>query len=232
MARINNFTPGTISGKLGDLVFFSKNGKTFVRSAGRRRTTPGPRELARREKFAMSIEIARSINKIPELKALWEINKSTKGSAFNAIQKDNYHRVTGRTLDRTPAIIPEAIFETEDGEKSERVMIEAGRMRFKLRVEEITDVILHGFEDTAIAAGVIFAQESLSAGVEPYKFLGLRGVLEKRGREYYVVMDIDGHTLRGLENYDKADLYFALVNGKKGCGNFRRAVKSSYGVMK
>ncbi len=221
MARITGFIEGSFSGKLGNLVCFKKNGKTFLRTVGIRKTKPSPNELSRREKFAMSTKLAKNINSVPELKLLWDAKKSTKGTAFNAIQKANYIRVDGKDVYKAAAIIPDAF---SFSEPSETASIDGNLLRFKLNKDETSGIYTNKIRDKAVIAGIIFMKDALYSGYATFRFTGVKGTLEKKGKNDYAVINLYDSILRAMEAFDSFTLYFGLVCGDKGFGNFSRII--------
>ncbi|MFA7361905.1 MAG: hypothetical protein WC139_12810 [Candidatus Kapaibacterium sp.] len=221
MARITGFLDGKISGKLGNFVYYGKNGKTFLRTIGIRKTDPSSSEIARRKKFAMSIKLAKSINSVPELKSLWDAYKSSKGSACNAIQKANYVRVNGDDIYIAAAIIPDALSFCEP---AETVTISGNMLRFKLNNDETSGIYNNNLRDKAVIAGVIFMKDVIYSDIVPFRFTGVKGTLEKEGKNDYAVINIEDFTLRAMEAYDSFTLYFGLVCGDIGFGNFSRTI--------
>lgn len=220
MARLTDFIEGKISGKLGNFVYFGKNGNTFIRTVGKRKTNPTLREIKNRNKFAISIKLAKSINDVPELKKLWDANKFTKGSAYNAIQKANYVMVDGNDVINA-AIIPDAL---SFNEPSESVSIEGGMLRFKLNKDETSGVYTNNIRDEAVIAGVIFMKDVLMHQYDPCNFIGLKGSIIKKANKDYAVINFDERTLRTMDMYDSFTLFFGLICGDKGFGNFSRTV--------
>ncbi len=221
MARITGFIEGSFSGKLGNFVCFKKNGKTFLKTKGIRRTKPSPNEIARREKFAMSTKLAKSINSVPELKSLWSTFKSEKGSACNAIQKANYIKVNGTDIHGAAAIIPDALTFREP---SETVTINGNMLRFKLNKDEMSGVYSNNLRDKAMIAGVIFMKDAVYSGIVPFWFTGVKGTLENKGKNDYAVINLYETILRIMDAYDSFTLYFGLVCDDKGFGNFSRII--------
>lgn len=220
MARITYSSKGRISGKVGDLVFFNRGNKSFVRRAAKSHIDLSPNGMARREKFGMSIKLAKGIYSVPELKELWEKNKIGKGTAFNTIQKENYHNVNGRDFIDTPSIIP-GLFTSNQSAKT--VKFSGNEIRFKLSEDETFEIFDNCIKDGAIIAGVLFLNDCNYSCNEPYRFIGVKGRLEKKRNQDYAVINAD-FILRKMEMYGSCVLYFGIVSGDVGFGNFSRVI--------
>jgi len=221
MARIKYFSTGRISGKVGDLVYFNRGNKSFVRRAAISHIDMSPNGIARREKFAMSIKLAKGIYSVPELKELWEKNKSGKGTAFNTIQKENYHIVNGRDFIDTPSIIP-GIFTSN--QSAITVKIAGKEIRFKLSKDEAFENSDNCNKDEVIIAGVLFLNDCNNFCNEPYRFIGVKGRLEKKRNIDYAVINLNEAILSIMDAYDSYTIYFGLVCGDMCIGNFSRVI--------
>ncbi len=99
MAKFKKEILGKVKGALGDVTFRQRNGKTYL-STRPDSFVPGndPGSIARREKFSLSIKLAKQINSIPELKELW-LNDTPQGTlAFNHIMRSNYPMIDSSEL--------------------------------------------------------------------------------------------------------------------------------------
>lgn len=219
MARVTNILGSTISGRYGDMVFYNRKGKSFVRSVGRRRSSPSSKEIERREKFAMSSKMAKCIYGIPELKSLWNKFAGTNGTGFQAIQRINYQRVNVGDILRAPAIVPDSVLFSEP---VERVRIEEGILRFKLNTDEIFGIDRNDLIDKTVIAGMIFTRYKLNVLLDDFRFHGVKGIVEKRGKCYCAVINIIPPVINALNEYEEARIYFSLVCGDTGIGNFSR----------
>jgi len=104
---------GTISGKIGGLVYRNRNGKTYVSKAPRAGTRSFDPERQKREnKFGMSIKIASAIYGNTTLKQIWanESGKS-KGAVHNIIMKEIYSQLDESNPTDIGCILPNFGFE-------------------------------------------------------------------------------------------------------------------------
>lgn len=91
MARIEASVLGNLSGKLGQLVARVRKGETILAASPSGYTVPQtPEAIARRQKFKVTIQLAKVINEISDLYKIWNKVKSPKLSVINMIVKKNY----------------------------------------------------------------------------------------------------------------------------------------------
>ena len=221
MARILNSSVTGISGKVGNLVFFRRNGKSFVKRAGIRKIDMSPSGIARREKFAMCVKLAKCINRIPEVKALWDKHKAVGGSAYQVINKHNYHRTDGNDIFDVPEIVPDSV---SFNKSSETVSVISDTIRFKLNLDEISGISRKDLKENTIIAGVLFFLDNLSYSKEQYIFVSVKGSIVKSGKSCYAGINLPFYSSQYFKDYSTARLYFALVCGEKGVGNFMRLI--------
>lgn len=223
MARILNSTEGRISGRIGDFVFYNRGNKSFVRRAGIRKIDMSPGGIARREKFAMCVKLAKCINRIPEVKALWDKLKVKSGTAFQVISKHNYHRTNGRDIFDVPEIIPDAV---TFNKSSETASIISDTIRFKLNPDEISGISRKDLKENTIIAGVLLMLDHIYYSKEPYKFVNVKGSIVKSGKSYYAEINLYQSIVRCIKEHLTTRLYFGLVCGDKGVGNFMRIISN------
>jgi len=68
-----------MSGKMGDKVFFTRNGQIFCRKAGKRQTQVKASEKARREKFGIAARATNRIMNDPIVREYWEKQYRAQG---------------------------------------------------------------------------------------------------------------------------------------------------------
>ncbi|MDR3667466.1 MAG: hypothetical protein P4L35_11545 [Ignavibacteriaceae bacterium] len=107
MARLIGGIFGMVSGKVGDVVYRRRFGKTIACALPSKRTTPlSEREIALRTKFAFAGKIAKTINSIEILKHFWKPNKSEQGTSCNKIFKNNYRMIEVKDLSGEISVVP------------------------------------------------------------------------------------------------------------------------------
>jgi hypothetical protein len=112
MAQLKKQVLGTISGAVGDVLFRVMNGNTYV---GTKPSSfmPGmdTASINRRMRFSMATKFARSVNSVPELKAIWKNVTPSRLSQYNMMVKINYHNVQHNSVSNLIKLVPEIGFE-------------------------------------------------------------------------------------------------------------------------
>src|SRR5664280_2817389 len=95
MARLLTQVLGTMSGSVGDIVFRRRGGRSYV-SAHPSGYTPrtDAATVARKKQFKTAVEIAKNINSIALLKAVWPTDSSKLVSKFQKMVSVNYKLVS------------------------------------------------------------------------------------------------------------------------------------------
>jgi hypothetical protein len=91
MAIVNNSEYEGFSGRLGNIIFRQRNGKTVAyRVPGKIKKSESEASVAVRKKLTPMSQFAANICSLPELKFLWEFKKDIKAkSAYHKIEKYN-----------------------------------------------------------------------------------------------------------------------------------------------
>src|ERR1035438_8283601 len=112
MARLLTQVLGTMSGSVGDIVFRRRGGRSYV-SAHPSGYTPrtDAATVARKKQFKTAVEIAKNINSIPLLKAVWPTDATKLVSKFQKMVSVNYKLVSGEDLTGQPTLTPSLGFE-------------------------------------------------------------------------------------------------------------------------
>lgn len=107
MAKFKKEILGKVNGALGDITFRQRNGKTYL-STRPDSFIPGndPASVARREKFSLSIKLAKNINKIHELKEAWDQDAPQGTTTFNHIMRSNYPMIDSNDLSGIIKLVP------------------------------------------------------------------------------------------------------------------------------
>ena len=112
MARLLTQILGVMSGSVGDIVFRRRGGRSYV-SAHPSGYTPrtDAATVARKKQFKTAVEIAKNINDIPLLKAVWPVDSTKLVSKFQRMVSVNYKLVSGADLTGQPTLTPNLGFE-------------------------------------------------------------------------------------------------------------------------
>ena len=112
MARLLTQILGVMSGSIGDIVFKRRGGRSYVSAhpSGYTSRTDAA-TVARKKQFKTAVEIAKNINSIPLLKAVWPTDPSKLVSKFQKMVSVNYKLVSGEDLTGQPTLTPTFGFE-------------------------------------------------------------------------------------------------------------------------
>jgi hypothetical protein len=93
MATVNNIFFKGVRGKLGNVVFFTRNGKTFMRMAseGGRKRKPTPQQNKITSKFSEAVKYARAVLETPELKKLYTARDYKSRGVYQLAFRDAFH---------------------------------------------------------------------------------------------------------------------------------------------
>ncbi len=94
MAEIKSSVITEISGRLGNIVFYSRNGKNFARKWVMPCDPRTEKQIAQRQNFARLVKIWQNMN--PAERKSWINHPSRKGSAYNAFMSENLRRLNNR----------------------------------------------------------------------------------------------------------------------------------------
>jgi hypothetical protein len=170
MARLLTQVLGVMSGSVGDIVFRRRGGRSYV-SAHPSGYTPrtDAATTARKKQFKTALEIAKNINSIPMLKAIWPADPTKATSKFNKMVSVNYKLVSGTDLTGQPTLTPEQGFSIP----SAVVEIGANAVTFTADALGVDLGIDTSIEKTYIVTGLIVMNaptDPLSPDIEILKF--------------------------------------------------------------
>ena len=112
MARLLTQVLGIMSGSVGDIVFRRRGGRSYVCAHPSGYTSRNDAAtVARKKQFKTAVEIAKNINDIPLLKAVWPSDPSKLVSKFQKMVSVNYKLVSGEDLTGQPTLTPTLGFE-------------------------------------------------------------------------------------------------------------------------
>jgi hypothetical protein len=83
MERILQFYEKGLSGKMGDIVYYQRRGKTHIRKVPAKPSKPGtPKQTANRERFATAQRFAATVIADPALKAMYKQKAGGRCTAY------------------------------------------------------------------------------------------------------------------------------------------------------
>jgi hypothetical protein len=178
----------TISGRVGDIVYRHKNGKTIAaRRPTKRSTAPSLIEIAQQTRFGIMGKIAGTINSMEVLKYFWKGVTERNHSAYNKIFKENYRRLNIENLTGFILIVPMGGFNLTEGSlklnesdiviqckelgkhsefnlKKEKYVIVAGIII--LKNPKIEDIPLYNVLPFKTKKNLLYPEEYLSLSIE------------------------------------------------------------------
>ncbi len=91
MARLSGSVLGNLSGKLGNLAARTKNGETILSARPSSfNASQNPTVVAIRQKFSVSVQIAKVVNGIDDLQTIWNKVRLPGNSIYNTIVQKNF----------------------------------------------------------------------------------------------------------------------------------------------
>jgi hypothetical protein len=155
MARLVGGLFGSLSGKVGDLVYRNRGGKTVVARTPSKRGSPRTEhEIKLGKIFGLTGKISRGINAIELLKYFWHPKAARNQSCYNIIFKKNYGRMNFEDLGfdiMDPSLYP--------GESN--LVIECKALGYSSAFD--TKV-----EKYVIAAGIVILKNPIPENIEEY----------------------------------------------------------------
>lgn len=107
MATINKNIFGSVSGRVGNLVFRKFNGKTVVSSRpDKYKKSNSPLAISARERFAAVVKLASSVSKIPQLAEVWRSSTLKGVSPYMKILNANLALTNTSVLTTSNSIAP------------------------------------------------------------------------------------------------------------------------------
>jgi len=170
MAELNKTVLGKLSGAVGDIIFRQRNGKNFV---GTKPSSfiPGndPASVARRAKFALSIQLAKTMNSIQPLKSVWSRTSPSGLTAYNYMIKTNYNNVESDALSDAVTLFPGTGFAINSSSlsiASTGVQADLNAIGNKEGIDTMSEVSLQ-------LVAVIYLSIPVDNTLKPNAFLGL-----------------------------------------------------------
>jgi hypothetical protein len=152
---IVNCVLGKLSGRVGDIVFRQRNGKTFASQAPRKREKPfNEGEKANHNKFAYVAKIASALNNHPVFKEIWKKIYPKKSSPYHKIFKHIYKYI-GEDLSGIILITPDNGFSL----LNPKIIIQQSQIIMTTALE-CTAVMGNAAKKKILAAGIIIIPEN------------------------------------------------------------------------
>jgi len=174
MGQLHDQVLGTASGRVGrGLVFRDKGTSNIIAKRPKKRTTlPSEAELAFRAKFALTGKVARGINSIAQIKAVWPRSSGGTMSKFNEIFQTNYKLINSATNPGTITVAPVFGFGTVNP------VLTAGLSNVHLVTDALgVDVgIDTSIEKFVITAGIVVLLNPIAVGTPAQTVISFKSV--------------------------------------------------------
>jgi hypothetical protein len=107
MAELNKTVLGKVRGSIGELTFRQRNGKNVI-AMKPSSFMPGTdaASIARRERFKLTIKLAKVLNGISFIKEYWSSMSPGEMTGFNFLFKTNYQFLASNDIVSNPMIMP------------------------------------------------------------------------------------------------------------------------------
>jgi hypothetical protein len=169
MAELNKTVLGRLSGAVGDVVFRQRSGKNFV---GTKPSSfiPGndPASVARRERFALAIQFAGSINSVSELKSVWKKSTPSGLSPFNHMIQINYHSIVNNEVSDIATLGPKPDF----GVSASSISLSSAVLQVDLNAIGSLTGINSSIEQSVQMASLVCLSDPTSEDLNPNAFIG------------------------------------------------------------
>jgi hypothetical protein len=209
MARVTGFLQG-ISGKVGDLVYVKRGGKTYVRSrTKKRKKTMSPALIASQERFRIAGKISQKILSISELKHFWERGKSKEVSCYNKIFKKVFPQIGLEKLPDYCSITPEFGFGLESPS------IALGQSGLLIDCDPIEEKNLYKWKEAKyiMAAGIILLRNPIDENAPQFDAIAFRSekIELKLHTLISIVVLLQGTEGNQVRSYSKRKALAALI---------------------
>jgi len=200
---------GSISGKVGGIVFRERNGKTIICSSPKRqKKTYNPVRELRESQFGMTGKIASAINSSPHLNEIWKSAGNTSRNIYNKIFKEIHKQITSLDFSKLGSIMPESGFKIKGyltpGVPDILVETEAPGVENGIYPEE---------EKTIMAAGIVILSEPMDEAIPKTMMVNIAS--ESRGLRVFFpqtfVVKAPAGELYRMRLYRKQEYHIHLI---------------------
>lgn len=214
MATIKNFLLQGASGRVGDIVYKTMNGKTYACSRPHYTKSNDPAALRRRGKFALTVKLAKCINSIAELKYFWNKVKNSKMSTHNMITKCNYDCVSDNELVTVPKLTSDSFPLRALGDK-----FSFSKNNIIIEYSPIEYPVINDYNNEAFLkiVGIIHVSQPHNADEQYNSFFAVSSSCYSITDESNISINIpiDDHTMMFIDSYFECKIYFAFVSVDK-----------------
>ena len=201
---------GNLSGKVGDVIFRQRNGKTIIYKAPKRRNkTVSPKVIKGRGKFTAVSQITTSIYSIPQFKQIWRYCCKRYQNPHNLLFKNIYKYMDSDDFTKFGGIIPNHssnIIKCSFVQSTPKIIV-------KLIEPAFEGDVFSEYEFSLMIAGIVVLSEPRNAGDLPMRVIGIKSGIYVKGMELPSEIEIwiGGDNLSKIMNYNKREYYLHLI---------------------
>lgn len=177
MARLINPIFGNLSGRLKDVVFRTRNGKTYVCSRPHVLKEPSSNAIKSRTKFTFTAKLAKSITEAAHASEAWKNEISEDKSVFNGVFSSVYPSINENAISDKVSVYPVINSKLNLDSDSFTLSFKNNTIIAALsknKVCEITDTPVKYLQMSVI----IYCSEPNLFNIKPYFFLNLNSKLK------------------------------------------------------
>src|ERR1035437_3562024 len=209
MAQLTGIFEG-ISGRVGNIVYVRRGGKTFVKRLPSKRTTPYSKlELEHHSRFGFTCKIASRICQTEELKHFWNEVKKGNQSSHNRIFKENFHLVEPEDLTGFVRLTLDFGFNLDE------LMLLTGKSGISLDCKPIKEQSSDFYKKIKyiMAAGIVILRRPRSKSRDNYEIMSFKSEKITFGVHSLISIQIPlgGAELKSYKGYSLKTAYAVLV---------------------
>jgi hypothetical protein len=209
MAEVIGLLNG-ISGRVGNVIYVRRGGKTFIKRLPSKRTTPYSKlELKHHSRFGFTCKIASRICQTEELKHFWDEGKKRNQSSSNRIFKENFRFADPEDLTGFVKLTPDYGFNLNEP------MLLTGRSGISLDCKPIKDQSSEFNKKTKyiMAAGIVILRRPRSKSGDKYEIMSFKSEKIKFRVRSLISIQIPlvGSDLKSYRGYSLKTAYAVLV---------------------
>lgn len=199
-----------ISGRVGNVIYVRRGGKTFVKALPSKRTTPYSKlELEHHSRFGFTCKIASRICQTEELKHFWDEAKKGNKPSYNRIFKENFRHADPENLTGFVKLIPDYGFILNEP------MLLTGKAGISLDSKPIQEQSSEFYNKTKyiMAAGIVILRKPKSKSRDKYEIMPFKS--EKINFRVHSLISIQipfgGAELKSYKGYSLKTAYAVLI---------------------
>jgi hypothetical protein len=199
-----------ISGRVGNVIYVRRGGKTFVKKLPKKRTTPYSKtELDHHSRFGFTCKIASRICQTDELKHFWDEVKKRNQSSHNRIFKENFHLAGPEDITGIVKLTPDFGFNLNEP------MLLTGKSGISLDCKPIKGQSSEFYKKTKyiMAAGIVILRSPRSKSRDNYEIMPFKSEKIKFRVHSLISIQIPlgGADLKSYRGYSLKTAYTVLV---------------------